>query len=182
MTLTDALIRFYGTTSSYKECGYITLDGLMLDFSGRHTLGKTTGGKWVEHHDFTGINRNGFSLDELYELFPILTEKYPVPKIMDACHLVKFQYDARICAATKVPTDAQFRVVLSAFGGRDCVVSMHTKDGFIIDDAVIRCEERTIRKWFIETAKKKPTNERMLTIERVYGCTANLYKEYELYK
>ena len=182
MTLTDALIRFYGITTSYKECGYILPDGRMLDFSGRHILGKCSGGKWVEHHDFTGTNIYGFSLEDLYEKFPILTEKYHVPHVMDCCHLIKFQYDARIVATVRLPTDAQYRTVLSAFGERDCVVSMTDADGYLIDDAIVKCEERTMRKWFETTIKKKPTSNRMITLERVYGCKGKLYTQYELYK
>lgn len=182
MTLTDALIRFFGITNNPKECGYILPDGRMLDFSGRHILGKCSGGKWVEHHDFTGTNLQDFSLEDLYEMYPVLVEKYHVPHVMDCCHLIKFQYDARIVATVKLPTDAQYRTVLSAFGERDCVVSMTDADGYLIDDAIVKCEERTMRKWFETTIKKKPTSNRMITLERVYGCKGKLYTQYELYK
>lgn len=66
------LKRFYGTTNSLNEIGYILPDGSALDFSGRHLKyglikwDYVQGRKGITHDNVLGINNDGYCLTKDY--------------------------------------------------------------------------------------------------------------------
>lgn len=66
------LKRFYGTTQSIGETGYILPDGTCLDFSGRHLKcgilkwNYAEGHKGMTHDAILGINKDGYCLTDHY--------------------------------------------------------------------------------------------------------------------
>ena len=178
MQLVDLLIQFYGLTTDISECGFITPDGRMLDFSGRHKGNQPSHGKWVEHFDFFGMNKDGFCLEEFFDMYPF-NQRYPMAKIMDCCSLVKFAYDARTVSSIRVPTDEQLRIIESAFGESWSILCCIDSDSYIKDDFELSyTTAKSVKYWFEEAVNKKSTSTHTLTLERLYGTDARLYDEY----
>ena len=71
--------KYFGTTYDIRECGYILPNGLMLDFSGRHSLNKGTdsshlaGRRATDHRDISNI---GWSEDGNTKYFDISMEDF----------------------------------------------------------------------------------------------------------
>ena len=75
---TMAIERF-GATNDIRECGYILPNGMMLDFSGRHTLSKGTdsshlaGRRAIDHRDISDV---GWSIDGNTKNFDLSMEDF----------------------------------------------------------------------------------------------------------
>lgn len=178
MQIADLLIQFYGLTTDIRECGFIAPDGRMLDFSGRHKGNPPSIGKWVEHFDFFGMNKEGFSLEEFFDMYPF-NQKYPLAKIMDCCNLVKFAYDARTVSSIRVPTDEQLKIIESAFGESWSILCCIDSDSYIKDDFELSyTTAKSVKSWFEKAVNKNSTNVHTLTLENLYGTGAKLYDEY----
>lgn len=52
--------KHFGTTNDVRESGYITVNGKMLDFSGRHWGGVNRGSRQVDHEDIGEILPDDF--------------------------------------------------------------------------------------------------------------------------
>lgn len=53
--MADTAESHFGVTNNMKECGYITINGKALDFSGRHRGGTNIGSRQVDHADVAEI-------------------------------------------------------------------------------------------------------------------------------
>ena len=56
----------FGTTTDFREAGYLTLNGELLDFSGRHWGGMESGYRTVEHGDITEVEAIPYYSDGKY--------------------------------------------------------------------------------------------------------------------
>ncbi len=180
--LEQLLIRFFGTTNNFAECGFLLQNGTMLDFSGRHlglkryhVFGK---GKWIEHHDFCGTNLKGFSLEDYFDTFEVFTKPYYMTEIMYELNAIRTTEIS--CTSTTIPTRDQLRILNSWFVDGDCTLSTVTHDGFIINDCYVNyVKDDTIFQWYSKTVNQQPTNEKILTLQSIYGCKAKCYYQNE---
>jgi hypothetical protein len=61
--LIKAAKKYFGTTNNFKESGYLTTDGKLLDFSGRHEGNTINGVRYVDHREIQSVESKVGSTD-----------------------------------------------------------------------------------------------------------------------
>lgn len=152
MTLLNDAIRFFGTTLNPKAAGYITPDGLYLDFSGTHLTGKSAGLITIHHYDFRGTNTHGYTFTDDHPEFLSLKIADEIT-FMRQTGCVRVNYDEwceldNYASFTNKVTDAQVTALANMFLSKQLIIE-HSYSYLVSGESTIirNLRKRELQDW-----------------------------------
>lgn len=154
--LTEGAIKFFGLTESPYEGGYMTKDGKMLDFTGRHlkvgfrngiVLNNTIS---VEHGMLYGINHNGYCLTK--EFPQLMIEKNCVASFMFYTGCIRFRITPQYSKDgyidfVRVPTEKQIDELAKIFAERGVYITQTSINGdVLLDEHITNVDKSKLRE------------------------------------
>ena len=149
--LLEGAIKFFGITESPYEGGYMTKDGELLDFTGRHlkvgfrngiVLNNTIS---VEHGIFCGINHDGYCLTK--EFPQLMWEKNCVASFMFYTGCIRFKITNNFKKEgyidfVRPPSQKQIEKLSQIFLERDAYITQTSLNGDVLLDEHITCLDK----------------------------------------
>ena len=146
--LSEGAIKFFGTTRNHYDGGYMTKDGQILDFSGRHLkVGfrnhiELNNVDTIEHGMFYGINHSGYCLTK--EFPNLMLEKNCVASFMFYTGCIRYKCSPRYGLEAYVdfvrtPTEKQIDEISKFLTERNANITQTTLDGEVVMDEHITC-------------------------------------------
>ena len=146
--LLDGAIKFFGTTKNHYEGGYMSKDGQILDFSGRHLkvgfrnhiiLNDVI---TIEHGMFYGINHSGYCLTK--EFPQLLCEKNCIASFMFYTGCIRYKCSPWYGLESYIdfvrpPTEKQIDELSKFLTERNVNITQTTLDGEVVMDERITC-------------------------------------------
>ena len=146
--LLESAIKFFGITESPYEGGYMTKDGELLDFTGRHLkIGfrnkfSHSNSIAIEHGIFYGINHDGYCLTK--EFPNLMREKNCVASFMFYTGCIRFKITNTFKKEgyidfVRPPSQKQIEKLSQIFLERDAYITQTSINGDVLLDEHITC-------------------------------------------
>lgn len=154
--LLEGAIKFFGLTESPYEGGYMTKDGKMLDFTGRHLKIGFRNKFWhsnsisIEHGIFYGINWDGYCLTK--EFPQLMYEKNCIASFMLYTGCIRFKITTTYNKEgyidfVRTPTEKQIDALAKIFADRGVYITQTSIDGdVLLDEHITNVDESKLRE------------------------------------
>ena len=150
--LLEGAIKFFGITTNPYEGGYITKDGRILDFSGKHLkigflnhiiLNDLI---TIKHSTFYGINHNGYCLTK--EFPQLMSEKDCIASFMFYTGCIRYKCSPWYVKESyidfvRTPTEKQIDELSKFLDGRNVNITQTSLNGDVLMDKRITCFSKT---------------------------------------
>ena len=154
--LLEGAIKFFGLTESPYEGGYMSKDGKMLDFTGRH-LKIGFRNKFlhanaisIEHGIFYGINQDGYCLTK--EFPHLMCEKNCIASFMLYTGCIRFKITTTYNKEgyidfVRTPTEKQIDALAKIFADRGVYITQTSINGdVLLDEHITNVDKSKLRE------------------------------------